>query len=63
MAKFMVRLTAQAAVEALVLVDAPTADEAGDKAVSNWREADWEVSDVPYKSDIDTPCVDVYEEN
>ena len=58
MAEYVVSLTARAPVQACITVEANSEDEAGDLAIEQWRELQWEVDDIPHKNDIDTPCVD-----
>ena len=58
MPHFWVHLTAQAEVATSAYVEAETADEAGAKAVNNFRHYTWHATGYPSRSDIDTPCVD-----
>lgn len=62
MSKYVVSLTAQGPVQASVVIEANSADEAGDLAVRRWHELEWEVADAPSKNDIDTTCVDDWAE-
>lgn len=56
--EYVVSLTAQGPIQACVTLEANSEDEAGELAIERWKELEWEVADIPYKNDIDTPCVD-----